>query len=76
MCSKNFACKITAFFLTYANFWLQKYLHTVNLIYAHITHLANFVRIEQFDGACALIVIIAEGDAVIVMQQLSGVLSG
>ena len=38
--------------------------YTVDLEDAHITDLADLVRIQQFHLACALIEVVAQGDAV------------
>ena len=51
---------------------LQKHLHPVHFKYAHVAELPDFIRIQQLHSSCALIKVVAEGDAAVPVLDLAG----
>ena len=51
---------------------LQKHLHAVHLEDAHVAELPDFIRIQQLHAACALIKVVAEGDAAVPVLDFAG----
>ena len=51
---------------------LQKHLHTIYLEDTHIAELPDFIRIQQFHSSCALVKVVAEGDAAVPVLDFAG----
>ncbi len=51
---------------------LQKHLNAVDLKYAHVAELPDFIRIQQLHSACAFVEVVAEGDAAVPVLDLAG----
>ena len=51
---------------------LQKHLHPVHLKDAHVAKLPDFIRIQQLHSSCALVEVIAEGDAAVPVLDFAG----
>ena len=50
----------------------QKHLHPIDLKNTNISYLPYLVGVEEFYAACALVKIVAEGDAAVVVLDLAG----
>ena len=51
---------------------LQEHLHSVNLEYAHVAELPDFVGVQQLHSSCAFVEVVAEGDAAVPVLDLAG----
>ena len=55
---------------------LQKYLQTVNLVDTNVSEFADLIGLEEFDSASSFVEIEVDGNAVVIVNQLSGVFAG
>ena len=51
---------------------LQKHLHAIHLEDTNVTELPDLIRIQQLHSSCALVEVIAEGDAAVPVLDFAG----